>query len=300
MKTNRIIACIALVLTAAPAYSQDTESVDDILKKMVDAMSGLKSWTADIEMNMNLMSMEMSTTGQMKQAGKRSAMEMTMKMQMPGLEGLGELADEMDKMMGGIKMKTVMDEDGIQWTEMNMMGQLQVMKMDMNKMMEASSEMAGLSGIMGGGNPFELMGDPVKMLEMYKALMDFEFVGKDVLDGIEVYVLKGSMKIGIEESNPAMEALSALAPGMDSITSDITMKVGIEDGFVRETTMGEMDGKPIMVMRMKNVKLDVEIDESTFRYEPPAGVTVMDMTEMMTENFEELLEDEEDEEVEQP
>jgi outer membrane lipoprotein-sorting protein len=138
----------------------------------------------------------------------------------------------------------------------------------------------------------------VKMLEMYKALMDFELAGKDVVNGIEVYVLKGSMKIGMEESDPAMEALRSLAPGMDSFMSDITMRVGIEDGFICETSMGEINGEPIMVMRMNNVKLDVEIDESTFRYEPPAGITVMDMTEMITGNFEELLEDEGDKESE--
>ena len=298
MKTSRIFACIAVVLTAAPAYSQDTKSVDDILKEMVDAIAGVKSWTADIEMNMNMMGMEMATTGQMKQAGKRSAMEMTMKMQMPGLEELAANASGINQMMGGITMKTIMDEDGIQWTEMNMMGQLQVMKMDMNKMMEASDEMFGFSGMMGAGNPFDIMGDPTKMLAMYKEFMDFELDGKDVLNGIEVYVLKGSMKLGMEELNPGMEALQSIAPGMDSLMNDITMKVGIEDGFVRETSMGEIDGKPIMVMRMNNVKLNVELDESTFRYEPPTGATVMDMTEMMTDSFEEALEDEGDKEVE--
>ena len=295
MKTNRLFACLAMALIAAPAHPQDAESVDEILKKMAETMAGVESWTADIEMDMNMMGMQMSVTGKMTQAGTRSAMEMTMEMEMPGLEGLVADAEESQRLnesMGGIKMKIVLGEDGIQWTETNMMGQLQVMKMDMSKMMEMGREMLGLGGLMGGGNPMEMMGDPAKMLEMYNEFMDFELVGKDTVGGVEVYVLKGSMKTGApgtEDLAEGLEALGALGLGMDSLMDGITMKVGVEDGFVRETVMGEMDGKPMMVMRMNNVKLNVEFDDSIFVYTPPPGVTVMDMTEMMSGNLDGLL-----------
>ena len=57
---------------------------------------------------------------------------------------------------------------------------------------------------------------------------------------------------------------------------------------MRETTMGEVDGKPIMVLRMNNVKFDVDIDESTFVYTPPEDATVMDMTEMINNQLDGL------------
>ncbi|MDP7639013.1 MAG: hypothetical protein QGG73_04765 [Candidatus Hydrogenedentes bacterium] len=287
MKSNLLFACIAILLIAAPAYPKDTKPIDEILKEMADAIAGVDSWAADIEMDMNMMGMEIGATGNMTQAGKRSVTERTMKMQMPGLQAAAEGSEEINALMNDIKMKTVMDEDGIQWIEMNMMGQLQVMKVDMNKMMEASDEMLGLQGLMGGGNPFDMMGDPTKMLEMYKEFMDFELDGKETVGGVEVYVLKGNMKVGATAAE-GMKALIAMAPEMDSLMNDITMKVGVEDGFMRETTMGEVDGKPIMVLRMNNVKFDVDIDESTFVYTPPEDATVMDMTEMINNQLDGL------------
>ncbi len=252
------------------AGAGEPETYDEMMAVIEKTATEIKSLSCDLEMTMNMMGMKISMDGKMISLGESMIMEATMDMNM--------MQEEMK-----MKMKTTMGEDKIQWNEVDMMGQLQVTKLDMAKMMEMSSDMTGLPNPMaaGGGGAMGFGQDPREMLEAYRAIFDLKVKGTDTIDGTKVYLLEGAMKEEMEEGLDPTGMMEQLGFSMDKAS----FAIGAEDGLPRKMVMFGADGEPIMTMAMKNVQLNIDVDEKLFHYTPPEGTPVMDLTVFMEQSM---------------
>lgn len=261
------LPCLVLcsLILAAGVWADEPKTYEELVTAIEKSASEVKSLSSDFEMTMNMMGMEMAMKGTLIALGESMTMEITMDM----------MGQEME-------MKTIMGADKIQWTEMNMMGQLQVMKMDMSKMMEMSSGLTGLPNPMASGSgPFGFGQDPREMLESYALAFDLVVKGTDTIDGTKVYLVEGTMKKDLDKALDPTGAMNQMGISMDKAI----FAIGAEDGLPRKMEIFGADGKPFMTMVMKNVQLNIDVDEDRFRYTPPDGVAVMDMTALLEQNM---------------
>jgi peroxiredoxin len=189
-------------------------------------------------------------------------------------------------MMGQkISTRTIIDSAGIGWVEMDMMGAKQVMKMDMDAMMEMSNDMMGgaFSGMMGGGAPQ----DPRNMIGQMNTMYALSNAGTQDLDGTEVYVIGGNIRPEVhEQMDAAADGADTGVDGFDAssmlgMMDSVRLYVATADGFPRKMEMLGADGTPWMTQTYRNVVLNAPMDDSEFAYTPADGVSVTDMNEMM-------------------
>lgn len=252
-----IAIALSLIGAAIPAaQAQDAEAIIEELKSKI---GDFKSYSADMTMTMNFVGMSIESAGTVIVQDKRLAMTMTMDMM-------------------GQKMIThsVMDDSGMMWTEIDMGGMKQVTKLDMNKMIETGSEIAGLPSPAGG-----IGGNPMEAIEQMMETFDLTLDGKDTIDGVEVYRLSAEVKDELKDQLDPTGQMAQMGVSMESIK----MAIGVEDGFPREYSMLATDGTPVMTMTYSNLVLNPDIDPSVFDYTPPEGVQVMDMTAMMEQQM---------------
>lgn len=261
MKKCTLLAAVILCLSAAFGYAAEPQTFEEVVAAVEESAAKIETWSADGAMSMAMGGMTMAFEMDVKGKGERLVMDMSMEM-------MGE----------SMRMRSIMDADHIQWMEMDMMGERQIMKMDMSKMLEMGEELSGISASsMMGGSPFGMQENPAKMLESYSKMYDMEYVGIQMVDGVETYKLVGTIR---EELQGELDPTGMMQQmGMDIDQS--ILYVGKEDGFVRRMEMPGPDGTPFMTMDYKNVVLNEPIDDSEFVYTPPEGVAVMDMTAMM-------------------
>jgi hypothetical protein len=191
----------------------------------------------------------------------------------------------MDMMGREIATRTVIDSNGISWTESNATGQTTVSKLDMKVMAELSEEIAGVDipGF-GGGMPMDMTMDPSKLLDTYASMYDMEMKGTRTEDGTEVYVLGGAFKEDVAANLDPTGTMAAMGIKMKSIE----VLIGKADAFPRKMAMFGEGDTPFMVMTFKNIVLNPEIADSEFEYTPPDGVQVMDNTEILRAQLEAL------------
>ncbi len=165
--------------------------------------------------------------------------------------------------MGGmpVKMKTINDGTLI-WTEMDMGGNKQVIKLS-PEAAEKAAQSQGLAPGMGGNF------DPVSQIEQMSKIVNFDLVG---VEGGQV-TLRGELN---EENRSAAFGGGAM-PGLEAITIVIDEKTS----FPSRIVMG--GEQPIITMSFTNLKFvkASELPEGTFEYTPPEGVPVMDAAAMM-------------------
>ena len=256
------IACLT-VLAAASARAAEPQTIEEVIAAVGQATASIETWSADTEMTMDMGGMTMTMTGTMQGKG-------------------GQLISEANLDMLGQVMKTrsILDADGILWTEMDVMGRKQVTKMDMNTLKELGEEMLGFSmpGIdLSSGNAQ----DPTRILEAFGESYDLEFAGIETFDDLKVYVIMGSMKEGLVDDEAAPEVMAQMIEMM----ARVKLLIGAEDGFVRSMHMLGPDDSLVMSTIYKNVVLNEAMDDSLFEYTPPEGVEVMDMSKMLGGSF---------------
>jgi peroxiredoxin/outer membrane lipoprotein-sorting protein len=248
---------LAAFVAATTVPAQDDLTIEKILKELEASASAVTNWSADVEMTMNMMGMTMLMSGSQVASGSRTAG--TMKM-----EAMGQL----------ITMNTVMGGDGLAWIEMDMMGQKQVMKMDVKALMDAQT--GPMSGSMGLDPTSLMSNNPKDLLANYAKMFDLSVKGKETLNDEEVYVLEAALD---DESRSKLDPTGALA-SMGMGIHKFRLAVGVKDGFLRQMAMLGPNDAPFMSTTYKNLKLNIDVAESTFAYTPPEGVMVMDMTDM--------------------
>lgn len=269
MRTFRSSLAVLVLLMPVLCAPADAATLEEVLEDIASKSQALETYSADVKTDMNMGGMMMNIGGAVQ--GKGNMMHMT---------------TSIDMMQQKINMTMILDAANIMWMDMDMMGMKQVMKMDMTKMAAMQEEMMGMmpGGLGGMGGMGGMQGDPRKMLEQMKEIMDITYTGTEQLNGENVHAFDAKMKPeALEEMNSAMAGSDAAAMGMDiaSMMGAMKMKFGVADGFPRSMQMLDKTGSPWMTQTYENLKFNEPMDDSLFTYTPAEGVMVMDMTEMM-------------------
>lgn len=269
MRTFRSSLAVLVLLMPVLCAPADAATLEEVLEDIASKSQALETYSADVKTDMNMGGMMMNIGGAVQ--GKGNMMHMT---------------TSIDMMQQKINMTMILDAANIMWMDMDMMGMKQVMKMDMTKMAAMQEEMMGMmpGGLGGMGGMGGMQGDPRKMLEQMKEIMDITYTGTEQLNGENVHAFDAKMKPeALEEMNSAMAGSDAAAMGMDiaSMMGAMKMKFGVADGFPRSMQMLDKAGSPWMTQTYENLKFNEPMDDSLFTYTPAEGVMVMDMTEMM-------------------
>lgn len=259
----RSVFLLTLILSIPTVVAADPSNFEEAKAEIEALQADIESYKADVEYNMNMGAIQMNFAGTVvgKNALSRSEMDM-------------------DMMGQSMKMVSIMDADGIVWTEMNMMGHVQVMKMDMSKLGEMAGDM-GMPGIpvfgTQTGSP-----DPRKLVEQFEAMYDLEYAGTDTADGHEVYVIGGGLSQNVREQ---LESLNGDGeeenfPMMDftNMMDSVRLTFSTEDGFPRQLRILGSDGTVFMEQTYRDVSLNEPVEDTMFAYSPPEGADVMDLT----------------------
>lgn len=250
------VVLVLLAGLASGAAAEDLPSLEDVLAKAAESASTISSWSADIEIDAAANGMEMHTKGKVMGSDGRLRSEMSM-------EVMGDM----------VQVKNVRGEDGIQWTELDQAGRVQVTKLDMNAIEAHRQEVAAAGGSASTGMSKEQ--DPSELLQSYKGFYDLEVTGMEALEGTSVYIIEGPLK---EELKGRLSLTGVLASSGAKL-SRARIAVGADDGFARKLEILVENGNAIRTVSYKNFNADADLDGMLFRYTPPEGVQVSDMTD---------------------
>jgi hypothetical protein len=146
--------------------------------------------------------------------------------------------------------------------------QSQIVKLDVNRILSNTVNTAG-----GRFDPLEQM-DPTRRWEVTKDLYDFQVANPQPADGQSVYVMEGLLKASAVTNQQVAAEVAKVGK--------VRVSIGREDGFLRRLEQYDQSSTNlIMAMEFKNLKLNLDVPESTFVYRPPADAQVVDTTPMM-------------------
>ena len=91
------------------------------------------------------------------------------------------------------------------------------------------------------------------------------YLGIKKSDEIDTYMFEGSA------SSQGMQKTSL-------IQGKMLVWIGVKDGLLRKLVVIDWTGKETMSQVYKNVKLNIDIDDSLFEFIPPEGVKITDVT----------------------
>lgn len=260
------VVCLVCVISCSnPA--PELQTLDEVMTFVRESAREIETWSADFEITMSMAGALTEMKGTAYGKGGRTVHETT-------VEAKGQI----------MKTRTVLDADGIEWTETEMMDQTQVTKLDMNAMAEKDEELTGISMSGLGKSPLASQ-EPEKILDFYAEIFDLQFEGIETHEGEKVFVITGSMKKGLLDQDDAPDPIRRLR----AMIGNLELSLGAKDGFPRSTKLLGDDGALFMALRYKNVVLNEPIDDNLFEYVPPDGVAVMDMTESYEKNADEIM-----------
>lgn len=246
-----VAGLFAVSLGALAAGTPELKTAREILDFSSAKMGAYKSWSADYSQSLTMPGGEMKITGQMIQ---KPPHKMRMQLEMPAM---GQKST----------MTMILGEDGIMWQIMQIGPQPQIVKADMNRVL---SNTAALTG--GKFSPFDQM-DPSKQWDASKEIYDFKVLPAEESEGQRMYVLEGLSKAGPFANR--QQAAEAAKMGK------MRARIGQGDGFVHRMELYDKSLTNLVTsMEFKNLKLDADIPDSTFVYQPPAGADIKDMTAM--------------------
>lgn len=267
MPSRSLLLLAALTLIALPAFAQDLPTYEQLVAQSQEKLDDVDGWSADITMKITMMGAPITSTGTTFSKGNMNATKMTMDM-------MGQL----------MHMNSVLDADGIQWTDFEGMGQHQVVKVDMDKVGADQALAGAMPGIMPGD---EMIKDPSQILAQFGAGFEMTVTGESEQNGVPVYDLEGKLKSpeAITEGPLAgmMAGMGEMMTQMGISLEPVFLRVGKEDTFVRSMAMGSVNDVPWMVMEFNNVELNPDFPPGAFTFTAPDGIPVMDMTEMLSQ-----------------
>lgn len=213
-------------------------------------------YLGDMSLDTNGMNMKMAIKGKMTY---RDARHMRMKL---------DIEMNMGEQLMSMNMFQVADGTTM-WMKMNMMGNDQVMKMDlgeMEKMLEdGSGNLGQFSNI--------LSMNPMHQIENMSKIIDFKLDG--IADG--KVTLTGVMN---DEFFKTMGANQGPMP--EGFDGQMVMILNKKSAFIEELILGSAE-KPLMKMRFENLKFlkPDNLGDDLFQFTPPEGVPVMDLIKQM-------------------
>lgn len=264
------LLCLTLLISIT-SYADEPKNVEELKAHYAKVAPKFESMSADYVMTMNMSEgapgapgpMTLNLTGTFDMLNDAMFMDIKMKMDMAGQKM------EFD-------MDLLVDDSGMMHMLMDMGGIQQAMKMDMNLI----SEMADELGVPEAALKADKMGmvlNPSTMLETYQDMYNLNLVGKEVLNGEEVFKLEATMN---EETLKTIGENPMMAAQMAMFEQTQTVFIGAKDGIMRKLLQGDM-----MSMEFKNIDLDAGLTKDDINLEIPANVQVMDLTEMMKAQF---------------
>lgn len=91
----------------------------------------------------------------------------------------------------------------------------------------------------------------------------------------------GDVRAHVFEGTPEVPDL----PQIPFKPAKVELWVGSDDGLLRKVVMFDAQGREMISQVYENIEVDVEVPEDTFRFTPPQGVQVTDMTDSVIEMF---------------
>lgn len=243
MSKGSVVLCV-VVLAAMTTCCLALPTADELLKQMGAKAGERKTYEADTKMTSESQMGVMSSVGHFatelteKDGAKVQKMCNTMDMTVK--------QDDQEQKM---QMKMVNDGEFL-WTEMRnpSLPFVQVMKMKPGQTMPGRM----------APDP-----DPTKRMEEMKKTYDLKVVGEETIDGQKMYILEGTLKE------------NAAGPGQ---APKVRMYINENDLAMRRVVAFDADGKQIGTMDFTNMKVNQPINADLFKYTPPPGARVMDMT----------------------
>lgn len=273
MRIGTRILTMVMVLGAVLANAAEPTTIDELKAHFKASGNASDTFTADYKTTMNMAAMgqpqaaamgEMSMGGAMKVKGETTLMNMKMSM---GMEG-----QTMEMNMD------MLQKDNIMTMLIDMGGMTQAMKMDMNVMKELADTMGVPESALNSGNMgMGMMGNPSKMLEQYEQMYSLKLVGKESLNGEDVYLLTAKM---LEETLDIFQNSPMLKIQTEMYMNEVKLYLGANDGIMRKMEMGDA-----MSMTLENIDLGAKISDADLELNIPEGIQVIDMTEMMKGMF---------------
>jgi hypothetical protein len=130
------------------------------------------------------------------------------------------------------------------------------------------------------------------MTPMLKGLRDsqkFETFDEDTLDDVPVYVLHGEWNETVVSQASFRGQQLSLANLPPYMPNKSTVWIGRENGWLykveMESTKAVQGSTTKITLEFLNPQIGVELPESLFAFEPPAGVKPQDQTEIMHQNL---------------
>lgn len=244
MRSFTLTCLLLLAATAAPAQTSAEAT------QWLEKMAGIpQTGPYSVSMNAEISGVpgappgsKGTLKGELTQNGPRlSHLEMSISLGTPQPEGAPPTPP--------ITLKTISDGTTV-WTELFMMGGQQVMKMTLDQAEKMAQQ--------GSPGPGARM-DPMSQVEALSKTMDFEVAENTP----QLVKLVGKIKPGVSQR----------MPGFDSMVMHIDPALG----FFRQIVVGNN----IIVINFENFRRLKQVDPALFRYEPPAGVKVLDLGPML-------------------
>lgn len=236
----RRVAGLALGLALTTALAADN-GFDEAVAAIGAKAAQVRSYQADLSVNISMMGQTMVSTGRMV-------------FRSPDLS-----YTEMETDVGAMKMKQIMVSDG-KWMWVHQPAMNMIMKIDMARV-AAETKGARPPGVANAGNTD--LTKPLQMLDPATA----KLLRTETLDGVQAYVFEGTPPQGVARmQGPFMPAR-------------VQVWVGVADGLTRKVAMLDKEGKEAMTQTFSNLVINKDYPDAQFRFTPPPGAQVMDMTE---------------------
>jgi outer membrane lipoprotein-sorting protein len=113
----------------------------------------------------------------------------------------------------------------------------------------------------------ELLGGQSNMDDVTANMDDVELRGLEELDGERVYVIEGYIK---DKDELALEGMGDIERAKVFISS--------KDGMQRKAEYYNKDGQLLFYQVFKNIEINVDIPDDTFKFTVPEGVNILDTT----------------------
>lgn len=252
MKIRRLLITVMMLAAAMTGRATDEPlTADAVLTQVATKLEACQTWSADFHQTMDMMGGQMKFTGHMAFKQPRR-MRMEMDMPMMGQPG---------------KMLMVLGEDLWMWQQMEIAGQQQVVKINMAVVLSNAMAQAGMDV-----DPLKMM-NPGRQWEQTKKFTNYTLLPDATLDGQPMWVIEGAWKEGAATNRTVAAQVAVIGKSR--------LYVGKKDAFVHKTEMfDKANTKVVMTMEFTNLKLNEDLADSLFQYQPPAGARVMDMTSM--------------------
>lgn len=233
-------------LAAAPADPAATKAAIEAVKASAGALTTLE---ADQTISMDVMGAAMTLQGHLAVL-KPDLIKFNMEPVLPAGQ-----SGQNDMMAAMMKMTVYMDKTTV-WIHMPEANMVQ--KFDKSVYQDGS----------GQGMNLQAGSDPSKVLDDLDP-ETVQLLGEETFDGAGCYVFQGKLP------KPASMA------GAEALPDSMKIWIGKGDGLARKTEAYLTDGKLAMSATLSNIKTGVPLSPAAFAFTPPAGVQVMDMTEML-------------------